>query len=59
MDNLNSALTIKAKELVAPNQNKPIPSKMLFAQGDVVQIQHQNDQYFLRRTRNGKLILTK
>lgn len=61
MDNLNSALisTIKVKELVSANQNTPIPSKMLFAHGDVVLIQHQNDQYYLRRTRNGKLILTK
>lgn len=61
MDNINPALTstIQSKELVAPNQNTSIPSKMLFAHGDVVLIQHQNDQYFLRRTRNGKLILTK
>ncbi len=61
MDNLNSALTstIKVKELAPLSQNTPIPSKMLFAHGDVVLIQHQADQYYLRRTRNGKLILTK
>lgn len=61
MDNLNlaSTNTIKTNELVAPSLNTPIPSKMLFAHGDVVLIQHQGDQYYLRRTRNGKLILTK
>ena len=61
MNNLNSIpeSTTQLQEFATPNQNMPIPSKLLFAHGNVVQIQHQNDQYYLRRTRNGKLILTK
>ncbi|ARU32197.1 hypothetical protein CAP31_11215 [Sulfuriferula sp. AH1] len=37
----------------------PIPSEWLFSQGDEVLISHHGEQYRLRRTRNGKLILTK
>ena len=40
-------------------QNVAIDSKTLFAFGDVVFIQHRGERYLLRRTRNGKLILTK
>ncbi|HJT51374.1 MAG TPA: hemin uptake protein HemP [Nitrosospira sp.] len=36
-----------------------IYSDTLFSHGDEVFIQHQGEQYRLRRTRNGKLILTK
>jgi hemin uptake protein HemP len=36
-----------------------IPSDSLFNQQDEVVIVHQGEQYRLRRTRNGKLILTK
>lgn len=36
-----------------------IYSETLFAHGDEVLIQHQGAHYRLRRTRNGKLILTK
>ncbi|MCH6584482.1 MAG: hemin uptake protein HemP [Nitrosomonadaceae bacterium] len=41
------------------NRSKPIYSDTLFSHGDEVFIQHQGEQYRLRRTRNGKLILTK
>ena len=61
MNNLNSIpeSTTQIQEFATPNQNMPIPSQLLFVHGDVVLIQHQNYQYYLRRTRNGKLILTK
>lgn len=36
-----------------------IPSDNLFNQQDEVVIVHHGEQYRLRRTRNGKLILTK
>jgi hemin uptake protein HemP len=36
-----------------------IPSEWLFSKGDEVLISHHGEQYRLRRTRNGKLILTK
>ncbi|MEK7843343.1 MAG: hemin uptake protein HemP [Pseudomonadota bacterium] len=42
-----------------PDRNGSIYSDALFSQGDEVFIQHQGAQYRLRRTRNGKLILTK
>ena len=42
------------------NQIKPIYSEALFSHGgDEVFIQHRGEQYRLRRTRSGKLILTK
>ena len=59
------------KLLTAPNANegkekfvmldrdRRIYSDSLFSQGDEVFIQHRGEQYRLRRTRNGKLILTK
>ena len=37
----------------------PIRSESLFTQNNEVLITHQGEQYRLRRTRNGKLILTK
>ena len=40
-------------------QNKRIYSDTLFLHGDEVFIQHHGAEYRLRRTRNGKLILTK
>jgi len=40
-------------------QSKPICSDALFLHGDEVVIQHRGEQYRLRRTRSGKLILTK
>ena len=39
--------------------DRRIYSDSLFSHGDEVFIQHQGEQYRLRRTRNGKLILTK
>ena len=42
-----------------PDRNRSIYSDTLFSQGDEVFIQHQGAEYRLRRTRNGKLILTK
>ena len=50
----NDALTFDLSKL-----SQVIDSKTLFAQGNVVLIQHQGERYLLRRTRNGKLILTK
>nr|WP_121169276.1 hemin uptake protein HemP [Nitrosovibrio sp. Nv6] len=41
------------------DRTKRIYSDTLFSHGDEVFIQHQGEQYRLRRTRNGKLILTK
>ncbi|MDP1557464.1 MAG: hemin uptake protein HemP [Nitrosomonas sp.] len=56
---VTSANPINSHRLVVLGQNTPIDSNTLFAHGDVVFIQHQGEQYLLRRTRNGKLILTK
>lgn len=39
--------------------DRAIYSDTLFAAGNEVLIQHHGEQYRLRRTRNGKLILTK
>ena len=39
--------------------SKPIQSDTLFSDGDVVFIEHQGARYVLRRTREGKLILSK
>jgi len=41
------------------DRRKSIHSDTLFSDGDEVLIQHRGEQYLLRRTRNGKLILTK
>ena len=59
---------ISVRDSVAANSQKrylildrtlPIRSESLFTQNDEVLIAHQGEQYRLRRTRNGKLILTK
>ena len=42
-----------------PTRNGPLCSDALFVHSDVIVIQHQDEQYRLRLTRNGKLILTK
>ena len=47
------------QNFVMLDPNRRIYSDSLFAHGDEVFIQHQGEQYRLRRTRNGKLILTK
>ena len=41
------------------DQSKPIYRDALYSHGDEVFIQHRGEQYRLRRTRSGKLILTK
>ena len=47
------------EKFVMLDQNRRLYSDSLFSHGDEVFIQHQGEQYRLRRTRNGKLILTK
>lgn len=44
---------------VLPDPNTLIDSDALFKNSDVVFILHKGEQYSLRRTRNGKLILNK
>lgn len=46
-------------KFVMLNRIRSIESDTLFSDGDQVFIQHRGEQYLLRRTRNGKLILTK
>lgn len=41
------------------DRQQPIPSEHLFAAGDEVRISHAGEEYRLRRTRSGGLILTK
>ena len=41
------------------SESQRINSATLFSAGDVVLIHHQGTVYTLRKTRNGKLILTK
>ena len=50
---------VNKRGFIMLEQNKRIYSETLFSDGDEVFIQHQGAQYRLRRTRNGKLILTK
>ncbi len=50
---------IDQRKFGMPDQSRSIYSEVLFSQGDEIFIQHQGAQYRLRRTRNGKLILTK
>lgn len=42
-----------------PDLSTLIDSDALFKNGDIVFILHKGEQYSLRRTRNGKLILNK
>jgi len=59
--------TINTSQTIIKNSLKPdllnlstlINSDVLFKNGDVVLILHKGEQYSLRRTRNGKLILNK
>ncbi len=44
---------------VSPGSNLVYPSQRLFQGGNVVWIEHEGERYTLRRTRQGKLILTK
>ena len=61
MDNLNAKPLAVAenRNFIVLDRSKPIHSEALFLRGDEVLIQHQGEHYRLRRTRNGKLILTK
>tara|TARA_Y100001936_G_scaffold254024_1_gene323635 strand:- start:1621 stop:1896 length:276 start_codon:yes stop_codon:yes gene_type:complete len=47
------------KGLDKDNSTRSIYSESLFSHGNEVLIQHSGNQYRLRRTRSGKLILTK
>ena len=49
----------KKNHIDLKNQQKTIHSHELLQQGKEVFILHKGDQYLLRCTRNGKLILTK
>ena len=49
----------KINHIDLKNQHKTIHSHELLQQGKEVFILHRGDQYLLRCTRNGKLILTK
>jgi hemin uptake protein HemP len=51
--------TVDKQKVVMLDRDRRIYSDSLFSHGDEVFIQHQGEQYRLRRTRNGKLILTK
>jgi hemin uptake protein HemP len=57
--NTVSETVIDQRKFGMPDQSRSIYSETLFSQGDEIFIQHQGAQYRLRRTRNGKLILTK
>ena len=46
-------------QFIISDRSDLIYSDTLFSHGDEVFIQHRGEQYRLRRTRNGKLILTK
>jgi len=47
------------RNFIVLDRSKPIHSDALFLSGNEVLIQHLGEHYRLRRTRNGKLILTK
>ncbi|MER0169183.1 MAG: hemin uptake protein HemP [Nitrosomonas sp.] len=61
MNTINSSQAIIKNSLKPDllNLNTLINSDVLFKNGDVVLILHKGEQYSLRRTRNGKLILNK
>ena len=61
MENLSGGASVVAenRNFIVLDRSKPIHSEALFLRGDEVLIQHQGEHYRLRRTRNGKLILTK
>ena len=46
-------------QAVIPDTRISIDSEILFKNSDIVFILHKGEQYTLRRTRNGKLILNK
>jgi len=61
MNTINPAQTITRSSPKPDllNLSTLINSDVLFKNGDVVLILHKGEQYSLRRTRNGKLILNK
>lgn len=61
MNNPNTApvTDLDGQQFVVLDRSKPIHSEALFLRGDEVLIRHRGEHYRLRRTRNGKLILTK
>ncbi|MHB1173566.1 MAG: hemin uptake protein HemP [Sulfuriferula sp.] len=48
-----------ARRYLVVDRTLPLRSESLFTQNNEVLIKHQGEHYRLRRTRNGKLILTK
>lgn len=48
-----------SRRYVVVDRTLPLCSESLFTQSDEVLIHHRGEHYRLRRTRNGKLILTK
>jgi hemin uptake protein HemP len=59
MPGIVSETSADKRKFTTIDWNKTIHSDTLFADGDVVFIQHEGAQYRLRRTRDGKLILSK
>jgi hemin uptake protein HemP len=57
--NLLQTIIKSSTKSVISNTSAGIDSDSLFKNGDVVLILHRGEQYSLRRTRNGKLILNK
>ncbi|MBS0483708.1 MAG: hemin uptake protein HemP [Proteobacteria bacterium] len=57
--NLLQTIIKSSAKSVTSNPGTGIDSDSLFKNGDVVLILHRGEQYSLRRTRNGKLILNK
>ncbi len=58
MDTPNDTKRDDARYLIL-DRAQPIPSERLFSLTEEVRIAHQGEEYRLRRTRAGKLILTK
>ncbi|MBY0473766.1 MAG: hemin uptake protein HemP [Nitrosomonas sp.] len=56
---LTQSMTKNSHQSELTSFNARIDSNSLFKNGDVVFILHKGEQYTLRRTRNGKLILNK
>ncbi len=57
--NYTSITTRNLKQSDMTPINAPIDSDILFKNCNVISILHKGEQYQLRRTRNGKLILNK
>lgn len=56
---LSQATIRNSHQSGTPDLKTLIDSDILFKSGDVIFILHNGEQYSLRRTRNGKLILNK